>query len=120
MGDFFSFRDMITSSWVKFIYFIGAIVITVYGTVFLCDLTTWNLIAGLSLLVLGNLLWRIFCEGMIILFSIYENLVSINETIKNVSSQLAVKKTVGKMECSHCHQMIDNDSKTCPRCGTKL
>ena len=28
MGDFFSFRDMITSSWVKVVYFIGAVVIS--------------------------------------------------------------------------------------------
>jgi hypothetical protein len=80
-SDFMSFRTLISTSWIKFVYALGAIGIT---------LASGNMIfsggqqaggpavlAGLVYLVAGNIGWRVVCEAAILFFSMHEQLVTL-------------------------------------------
>src|SRR5687768_17180994 len=87
---YFSFDRMITTTFVKALYFIGFIAITAAGVglavwagMKLNDATIardlgWRYVAGgVALLILGNLVWRVFCELWVVLFGIHAELASI-------------------------------------------
>lgn len=74
MFDYFSFKKMISSLLIKMLHSIGLLSITIYG---FYQIFQGDLVQGLLTLLIGNLIWRILCEGMIIIFSIHERLVSI-------------------------------------------
>lgn len=74
MGDYFNFRKMVSSLLIKLIYIIGLISITVYGFYLVFN---EQLVNGLLTLILGNIIWRVTCEGIIIIFSIHDRLASI-------------------------------------------
>ncbi|MCF7885104.1 MAG: DUF4282 domain-containing protein [Candidatus Marinimicrobia bacterium] len=90
-GGFFSFQKMISTSIIKFLYAIGAIVITIVGFTGIFSPSGGqgnpliNFLINLIIVVLGNLLWRILCEAWILLFSIHDMLGSINSKINNKS-----------------------------------
>lgn len=90
MGAYFSFERMITASFVKAIYFLGFVAITAAGVALgvwagmqLNDATIdrslgWRYVAaGVGLVVVGNIVWRIFCELWVVLFGIHSELVSV-------------------------------------------
>ena len=90
MGAYFSFERMITTTFVKVVYFLGFIAITAAGVALtvwagmqLNDATIarslgWRYVAmGLALLVVGNIVWRVFCELWVVLFGIHSELVSV-------------------------------------------
>jgi len=79
IGGFFSFRFMISTQLIKLIYVLGILALIVLG---------WNYInkgyeefqlIGWGIIILGNLVWRIVCEGWILLFSIHDILGSIEK-----------------------------------------
>lgn len=72
--DFFSFRKMVSSAILKFIYVIGLIAITLGGITQIFS----QPVNGIGIIIGGNLFWRIFCESLILLFSIHQELVKIN------------------------------------------
>lgn len=87
MGGYFSFDRMITPAFVKAIYFIGFVAITIAGIALavwagmqLNDATIsrslgWRYVAyGAGLAVLGNVVWRVFCELWVVLFGIHSEL----------------------------------------------
>lgn len=87
---YFSFDRMITTTFVKALYFIGFIVITAAGVglavwagMKLNDATIardlgWRYVgAGVGLLIFGNIVWRVFCELWVVLFGIHSELASI-------------------------------------------
>src|SRR5687768_11401002 len=87
---YFSFDRMITTTFVKALYFIGFIAITAAGVglavwagMKLNDSTIardlgWRYVAaGVALVILGNLVWRVFCELWVVLFGIHAELASI-------------------------------------------
>lgn len=87
---YFSFDRMITTTLVKALYFIGFIAITAAGVglaawagMRLNDATIardlgWRYVgAGVGLLILGNIVWRVFCELWVVLFGIHSELASI-------------------------------------------
>jgi hypothetical protein len=94
MAGYFSFNKMITTSFVKVIYFVGFLALTAAGLA----LATW---AGLGLyeanisrqigwryvaigagtVIVGNLLWRIVCELWTVLFNIHARLASIDDAM---------------------------------------
>jgi hypothetical protein len=43
---------------------------------------------GILLLVLGNLVWRMLCEGAILLFSLHEILVSLEDTAELLATHV--------------------------------
>ncbi len=89
MGAYFSFERMITGTFVKALYFFGFLAITAAGVALavwaglkLNDATIardlgWRYVAaGAGLVIVGNILWRVFCELWVVLFGIHSELVS--------------------------------------------
>ena len=89
MGAYFSFERMITTAFVKVVYFIGFLALTTAGVALavwagmkLNDATIdrmlgWRYVAaGAALLIIGNIIWRVFCELWVVLFGIHSELVS--------------------------------------------
>ncbi len=87
---YFSFERMITTTFVKVLYFLGFIAITAAGVALavwagmkLNDATIardlgWRyMAAGFAMVILGNIVWRVFCELWVVLFGIHSELVSI-------------------------------------------
>jgi hypothetical protein len=91
-GGYFSFRTMVTPIIVKWVYVIGMIAITIGGLVTMFGgrgssyygyySSGGNFWTGLLIIVGGNLIWRVVCESIILLFSIHEILASIEKRIK--------------------------------------
>ncbi len=90
MGAYFSFERMITTSFVKVVYFLGFVAITgagvalaVWAGMQLNDaridrVLGWRYVAaGVGSVVIGNLVWRVFCELWVVLFEIHAELVSV-------------------------------------------
>lgn len=78
MKDFFGFRKMVSSTLIKFIYIVGMIFLTIAGIYMLFG----NVLLGLGIIIIGNLLWRVVCEGWIVLFSIHDILGSVERSLK--------------------------------------
>ena len=78
IGDFFSFRTMVSSWIVRIIYVLGVVALILAGIQQLFS----NPIAGLGLIILGNLFWRIVCEALILLFAIHHELIKIARNFK--------------------------------------
>ena len=90
MGAYFSFERMITPTFVKVIYFLGFVALTVAGAALaiwaglqLNDATIsrnlgWRYVAiGVAAVVVGNIVWRVFCELWVVLFGIHSELTSV-------------------------------------------
>ena len=92
MSEYFSFQKCITSPFVKTVYFLGFLVLTAGGI----GLMAWaamrlyeaNIARGLGwyyaavgagIVLVGNLVWRVFCEIWIVLFNIHARLVSLDQ-----------------------------------------
>ncbi|MGC9000967.1 DUF4282 domain-containing protein [Caldisericum sp.] len=87
-GGYFSFRTMVTPIIVKWVYAIGMIAITIGGIVTMFRRNDYyesggGFWMGLGIIVVGNLLWRVACEGIILIFSIHDILASIERKIKH-------------------------------------
>lgn len=76
MLEFFEFKSMVSSILIKVLYALGVIVITIYA---LISIFGGSFLMGLGTLIFGNLFWRLFCEGIIVVFSIHDELVAINQ-----------------------------------------
>lgn len=105
--EFLSFKKFIAVPSITIIYLIGFFLITL-GASILMGMGIWALIlpnnvalmlplfgvwsgvlyflAGLILLIGGNILWRLYCEYTVIQFRIYEALVSIDRKISPAST----------------------------------
>jgi uncharacterized protein DUF4282 len=90
MGGYFSFDRMITPAFVKVLYFLGFVALTVAGAALviwagmqLNDATIsrslgWRYVAlGVAAVVVGNIVWRVFCELWVVLFGIHSELTSV-------------------------------------------
>src|ERR1044071_2137168 len=94
MGTYFSFERMITTGFVKVLYFLGFLAITAGGVALavwagmqLNDARIdralgWRYVAaGVGLVVIGNVVWRVFCELWVVLFEIHDELVSVRHAL---------------------------------------
>jgi len=104
-GNFFSFRWMITPGLIKTIYIAGAVVITLMGLGIVFGVAVHvpgpegepvrhavggiGVLVGLVYILLGNLLWRLWCEFVIVIFSMHELLGSIDRKLGARSGQQA-------------------------------
>lgn len=86
-AEYFAFRELVTPQLIKVIYFVGAGFITAAGLLSILSPDAldeyaagpiFTRLGGIAALVVGNLIWRIMCEGAILLFSLHELLVSID------------------------------------------
>lgn len=109
---FLSFRTLVSASIIKAIYVTGAVILTAGGGVLMAFpflaysvapesphaqpvLAGLYLVAGAAIASVGNLLWRLMCEGWILLFSIHEMLASIerkmaanNQNVETIAEQV--------------------------------
>ncbi len=77
MEEYFSFEKMVSQSLIKVIYLLGSIIITIVPILLIFN--GIYPVGGMMVLVifgiiLGNLLWRVFCEAWIALFKILDSL----------------------------------------------
>jgi hypothetical protein len=86
-AEYFSFRELVTPQLIKVVYLVGACFITAAGVLSIVSPDAmdeyaagpiFTRLGGIAALVVGNLVWRIMCEGAILLFSLHELLVSID------------------------------------------
>jgi len=75
--EFFNFQKMFTTVIIKFLYIMGALIISIITLTTLLN----NFFLALAIFVFGHLFWRIFCESLILLFSIHQELIKINQKI---------------------------------------
>ena len=82
---FFSFQKMISATLIKIMYVIGLVLLTLSGIVLIIQGFSGdfliNLGEGLGVIIIGNLFWRMLCEGLIVIFSIHEAMVTIANKI---------------------------------------
>lgn len=97
-NGFFSFHTMVSTSIIKGIYACGLVLVSLTGCLQLVVAglllsgrefdepamvallggdPVIKIVSGLLVLVVGNLFWRLFCEGWILLFSMHELLSEI-------------------------------------------
>jgi hypothetical protein len=91
MSGYFSFQKYVTTYFVKVIHFIGFLAFTTAGL----GLAIWSarrlqagslptrlgwyyIGAGIGILFVGNLVWRVFCELWLVLFNMNDHLVSLD------------------------------------------
>ncbi|MEO6813022.1 MAG: DUF4282 domain-containing protein [Ginsengibacter sp.] len=88
-SDFFSFRKMITLQVIQIVYFIVAGLITLGGLIALfsgggaiSQFIPGGAFMGLIFLIFGNILWRIWCELIIVFFRMNNTLSNIDANTK--------------------------------------
>lgn len=94
LGNLLSFNKMISEQIIKIVYYIGLIGIALafLGKLYL-SLTSGlgsfiPILAGsIVAAILSVLLWRVFCESIIILFRMYSRLGDINETLGGTNTE---------------------------------
>ena len=80
MKDWLSFDKMITPVILKIVYILAMIAVVVSGVITLFRGEFWH---AIGIIVFGLLGVRVYCELLILLFRIHENLVEINHSLKN-------------------------------------
>ena len=92
---YLGFRKLITPALIKWAYGLGALAMTATGTIAILFPDTFTdyghdsgrvIFGGIVALILGNLVWRMMCEGAILLFSLHEVLVSIEDKAKTLAT----------------------------------
>ena len=134
--DFLNFKMFITTTFMKIIYVIGAIIITLVSLVLMVGFSVPSLyyglsigsggvLVGLAVLIFGNLGWRLLCEAIIVVFSIHERLISVDSKL-GAGSKPAPPKTQplqpqpeGKF-CNNCGAKVSSETKFCSNCGTAV
>lgn len=77
--DFLAFRKLATVRIISFVWVAGSLLITSGGLIFLLEnkLPVYHLIPGGGVLIFGNILWRMWCELIILLLRISRSLARI-------------------------------------------
>ncbi len=90
MQDLLGFDKMVTPIVIRVLYFLGLLVVLITGVGTLFSGGLRGIVAGLAILVIGAIMVRVYSELLILLFRIHDNLVSINQQMKdrNSSGQL--------------------------------
>ncbi|MFA7238235.1 MAG: DUF4282 domain-containing protein [Phycisphaeraceae bacterium] len=95
MDEFLSFRKMITPTFIQAIFWIGVVVIVLIAlSAFITGLrydSAPTLLTGFVWLILGPILWRIYCELLIIIFRIHDVLTEIRDGKKTDNIPSATK-----------------------------
>jgi hypothetical protein len=82
---------MISERLIKAVYALGMLGISIAGLMMIIEASqrrygAWiGILWGIGVMVVGNTLWRIFCEGLILLFSIHGLLSSIERRLRSFS-----------------------------------
>ncbi len=85
MEDFLRFKKMLTPVFIQFLFWLGLLLSLVVGLVFLIAGIARNdggiAAAGLLYIVLGPIFVRIWCEVLIVVFSINDTLAEIKHIL---------------------------------------
>jgi len=93
MDDFFAFRRMMGTNFIRVLYVIGALAITL-GAVALVMRSLdgpepwryWGMVFSVFFCIFGNMLWRVICEIVIAFFTMFftmqQTLMSIDKSLK--------------------------------------
>ena len=87
MQDLLGFEKMVTPIIIRILYFLGLLGVLVMTVV---SLFQGRILMAIGVLVFGAIMVRVYSELLILLFRIHDNLVSINQQMKdrNSSGQL--------------------------------
>lgn len=134
---YFSFERMITPAFAKVIYFLGFIALTAGGVALavwagmqLNDATIarslgWRYVAaGVAAVVLGNIVWRVFCELWVVLFGIHAELISVRyalnlQGLRYTSEEPIEQEVITDREdfVRPREVVVHNDERAAPRHG---
>ena len=86
-SDFLSFKMMITLKIIQIVYVIIAALITIGGLISMFtggdnSMLPGGPLYGILIIVFGNILWRIWCELIIVFFRMNKTLSNIDEKTK--------------------------------------
>lgn len=97
-SDFLSFRKMITLQVIQIVYIIVACLITLGGLIMLfsgegspSNFFPGGAISGLFLILFGNLMWRMWCELIIVFFRMNNTLSDINKNTGERKSDIILE-----------------------------
>lgn len=79
-SQFTKFDKMITPSFIKIIFWVGTVFSVLSGIVMLTE-GGFAVILGLGTIIFGPILTRVYCELLMVIFKIYDNLVEINQKV---------------------------------------
>lgn len=79
------FRTMISGTIIEMIYVLGAAMLFITGIERMTGNQMWP---GITIIIVGNLLWRLLCEGWILFFSMHDKLDSMSEELKKANRNL--------------------------------
>lgn len=90
--DLFSFRKMITPVIIQILFWIGAGIAVLAGLVMiiagLASRGGGLMLMGLIYIIIGPILVRVYCEVVILLFKIYDELVLVRKAIAGPRDEL--------------------------------
>ena len=91
MKDFLTFKKMITPVFVQIFFWVGIVFILVAGVLIIVNgssgsysrygyggVPSW---IGFVYIILGPIFWRVVCEGMILIFQIFDSLRRIEQKL---------------------------------------
>jgi hypothetical protein len=155
-GDYLVFKKFITRIFMSVIYILGAFFITILSFVMIgagasvpsyygISVGGTSVFAGFLILIFGNLFWRLFCEVIVVQFSIHDRLVSIDNKLSSGSIPPPPDARYGQAapparafsspppaypetgvplrpymkKCVRCNEQIPIASEECQFCGSK-
>jgi hypothetical protein len=92
--SYFNFDKFITPSIIKWIWVIGAVIITLMGLAVATTPTGYyapkweNNLYGSIIIVLGNVFWRILCEAQMVQYKIYGALDYIEKNMRSLDKDV--------------------------------
>jgi len=124
MGAYFSFERMITTSFVKVVYFLGFLLLSaagiglmVWAGLQLNDATIdrrlgWRYVAlGAAILIVGNIIWRVACELWVVLFGIHDELVSLRYALSPVQTPRVIEEPMRVIEEPRRREVVIRDNE---------
>jgi hypothetical protein len=93
LGDYFDFRELITPALIKLFYALGAFVLSAGSLIsifspHIIGKQGVDPVRAVLFLILGNVLWRMVCEAVILIFSVHEVLVSLDQKAESLISAI--------------------------------
>jgi hypothetical protein len=82
MGEYLTFNKMITPVVIQIIFWVGAVVIVLFGLFGLFSGGFMGFIGGLLTIILGPIVLRVYCEIIIVFFRVLDALHEITANTK--------------------------------------
>ena len=95
MNEFLAFRKFITPVFIQVIFWIGVVMVVIAAITAMTQGGVM-IVAGLIWLVVGPFIIRIYCELLILLFRIYDELVAIRTGVPPTPTATGFPVTFGR------------------------